>query len=223
MMTRRHILLLLAATPAACGSPRLYMLTAVPGALGTGAPHAIELREIEIACYMDRSEIVRSSDNLRLDVLDNERWGEPLDAMLGRVLVTELTQRLPGSFVFAENSAVVAKADSTVGINILSLDADQAGTVILLAQIAITGRKPAMRSVRLVAPLPSPDTPGLISAMSTTTAQLADTVAEMLERPTGAATAEQTEISGLRKKLKREQKEHNILNKAINTLSDQPK
>jgi uncharacterized lipoprotein YmbA len=43
---------------------------------------------------------VRSSEDFRLDVSGNDWWGEPLDAMMGRVLTQELTQRLPGSTVF---------------------------------------------------------------------------------------------------------------------------
>src|SRR5215475_11960570 len=87
---RRQLLwiTLLAALPAACASPNptLYTLAVVPGAEHTGAPHVIELRAIAIAHYLERSQIVRSSEDLRLDVLGGDWWGEPLDAMLGRIL-----------------------------------------------------------------------------------------------------------------------------------------
>jgi uncharacterized lipoprotein YmbA len=230
MLTRRQVFLLLAVTPAACGSPRLYTLAALPGTKRAGAPHAIELRKIVLTCYMEHPQIVRSSDGFRLDVLDNERWGEPLDAMLARILVQELTERLPGSMVFSENSAVVTAPDSTVGINILSMDADHSGTVIMLAQIAITGRKAAMRSVRLTVAPPSPDTPGLMSAMSTATAQLADTVAEMLGMQAGGtilgmmqAGEPTTEVRRLRKRLRHAQGERNALRKVLESLPNAPK
>ena len=40
------------------------------------------LRQIGLARYLERSQIVRSSENYRLDVMANDWWGEPLGAML---------------------------------------------------------------------------------------------------------------------------------------------
>jgi hypothetical protein len=182
LIRRRHAMLLLAALLASCASPNpiLYTLSVMPGAAQQGAPRTIEVREIAVARYLERSQIVRSSENFRLDVLGVDWWGEPLDAMLGRVLAQELTERLPGSTVFAENSAISVTADSTVGINIQRMDADATGAVILLAQVSITGRKTATRTVRLSVTPQSSGTPGLVGAMSTATAQLADIVAGML-------------------------------------------
>ena len=183
MIRRRHaLLLLLAAVPANCTSPNptLYTLAAMPGEPHQGAPRTIELREIAVAHYLERSQIVRSSENFRLDVSGNEWWGEPLDAMIGRILVQELTERLPGSTVFAENSAISVTADATVAVNIQRLDADSNGAVILLAQLAVTGHSAATRTVRLSVTPPAPGTAGLVSAMSTAVAQLADTAAGMV-------------------------------------------
>ncbi len=113
---RRRVLWLLAGLPAACASPNpsLYTLAVVPGATHPVAPPHIELREIALAHYLERSQIVRSSEDYRLDVLGNDWWGEPLDAMLSRVLVQELSQRLPSSTVFAENGAITATPDASV-------------------------------------------------------------------------------------------------------------
>ncbi len=184
MLSRRRTITLLAALPAACSSPNptLYTLAVVPGPTHSGAPRTIELRGIALARYLERSQIVRSSEDFRLDVLGNDWWGEPLDAMLGRVLVQELTDRLPGSTVFPENSAVAATPDATIGVNVQRLDVDHTGAVVLIAQIAVSGRTTAARSVRLTVPPPSVGTPGLVSAMSTATGQLANIMAEMLAR-----------------------------------------
>jgi uncharacterized lipoprotein YmbA len=182
MINRRRALLLLAAVPAACTSPNpvLYTLAVIPGTALHGGPHTIEVREIALAHYLERSQIVRSSEGFRLDVLGLDWWGEPLGNMMNRVLVQELGQRLPDSTVFAENGAISVTADANVEINLQRLDADATGAVILLAQVAVTGRRAATRNVRLSVAPTSPGTPGLVSAMSTATAQLADTVASML-------------------------------------------
>ncbi|HTW72446.1 MAG TPA: hypothetical protein VME47_21385, partial [Acetobacteraceae bacterium] len=68
---RRRVLGLLALLPAACTSPNpnLYTLAVVPGATRAGAPGRVELRLISLAHYLDRTQIVRSSEDYRLDVL----------------------------------------------------------------------------------------------------------------------------------------------------------
>ena len=182
MLSRRCTVILLATLPMACSSPNptLYTLAVLPGTQHQHAPRTIELRSIALARYLERSQIVRSSEDYRLDVLGNDWWGEPLDAMLGRVLVQELTNRLPGSTVFPENGAVSVTPDATVAINIERLDTDHSGAVVLVAQVAVSDHGVAARSVRLTVPPPSANTAGLVSAMSSATAQLADAVADML-------------------------------------------
>jgi len=173
---------LLAGLPAACASPNpaLYTLAIVPGATRPGAPPRIELREIALARYLERSQIVRSSEDFRLDVLGNDWWGEPLDTMLSRVLVQELSQRLPSSTVFVENGAITATPDVSVELNIQRLDEDHSGALVLVAQVAVTGRATLTRNVRFSVPPPSPGTAGLVSAMSSAVGELADTIAGML-------------------------------------------
>jgi uncharacterized lipoprotein YmbA len=183
MLDRRLLLLgLAAAVPAACSSPSptLYVLAPLPGTPQPGAPRTVELREIGLARYLERSQIVRSSEGYHLDVLSNEWWGEPLGAMLSRVLVQALTQRLPGSTVFAESGAINVDALAKVAVNIQRLDADASGAVVLIAQVEVSGKSTLTRDVRLTVPPPAPGTPGLVEAMSQAIAQLADMIAGML-------------------------------------------
>lgn len=181
-MLRRRLLLLLAALPAGCASPNptLYVLAPLPGPADAGGPRSVELREIGLARYLERPHIVRSSEDYRLDVLSNDWWGEPLGAMLSRVLVQSLTQRLPGSTVFAESGAISETAVATVAVNIQRLDANAAGAVVLIAQVEVRGRGTATRDVRLTVAPGGPGTAALVAAMSQAVAQLADTIAAML-------------------------------------------
>ncbi len=181
-MRRRDMLLLLAAVPAGCTSPdpALYVLAPLPGAVEGGGSRMVELRGIGLARYLERSQIVRSSESYRLDVLTNEWWGEPLDTMISRVLVQELTQRLPGSTVFPENGAIGANAVVTVAVNIQRMDADATGAVLLIAQVEVRGRSPVARNVRLTVSPTTAGTPGLVDAMSRGLAQLADIIAGMV-------------------------------------------
>jgi uncharacterized protein len=105
---------------AACSSPSpvLYTIAPVQGPVQPGGPKVIVLQQISTAHYLERSQIVRSSENYRLDVMSNDWWGEPMSAMLSRVLTEELGQRLPQSTVIGETGAVSASPDATVELNV---------------------------------------------------------------------------------------------------------
>ncbi len=181
-LSRRTALLLLAGLPAACSSPNpnLYVLATVPGPTHTGAPRIIQLRAISIAHYLERSQIVRSSEGYRMDVLSNDWWGEPLDTMLGRILVQELNQRLPGATVYGDNGAISTPSDATVEINLQRFDLDRDGALLLAAQVAVDSKRAVSRGVTLTVRPADGTTQALVAAMSSAVAQLADTVATML-------------------------------------------
>jgi uncharacterized protein len=178
----------------ACSSPNpdLYTIAPVTSATQFGAPKVIELRQIGLARYLERSQIVRSSENYRLDVMSNDWWGEPLGAMLARVLVEELSQRLPQSTVFAETGALSVPPDATIELNVSRLDGNAAGTLVLQAQAAVTAktRGPATRGFRFEVPPPDSGVAGEVAAISTAVGQLADGLATMLTatQPAGRTT-----------------------------------
>jgi uncharacterized protein len=175
----------LAVAFAACSSPEpvLYTIATAPGAAQAGGPRVVLVQQIAVAHFLERSQIVRSSENYRLDVMSNDWWGEPLAAMLNRVLIEELGQRLPRSTVIADNGAVSARPDATVEINIQRLDEDGAGNLVLQAQVAVraTGQtQPVLRSFRFSVPPPAPGVPGEVAAISAAVGRLADGIAPML-------------------------------------------
>jgi uncharacterized lipoprotein YmbA len=170
---------------AACSSPSpvLYTIAPVQGPVQPGGPKVIVLQQISTAHYLERSQIVRSSENYRLDVMSNDWWGEPLAAMLSRVLTEELGQRLPQSTVIGETGAVSASPDATVELNVQRLDEDASGNVVLQAQASVgfKGRPgPVLRSFRFVVTPPTADIQGEVTAISTALGQLADGLASML-------------------------------------------
>ena len=177
--------LALAAVLTACSSPSpvLYTIAPVPGRVQAGGPKVIALQQISTARFLERSEIVRSSENYRLDVMSNDWWGEPLGAMLSRVLVEELGQRLPQSTVFAESGAVSASPDATIELNLQRLDEDAAGDLVLQAQASVSfkGRPgQALRNFRFVVTPPAPGVQGEVTAISMAVGQLADGISSML-------------------------------------------
>ena len=156
----------------------------VEGTVHGGAPKIILLQQIGLARYLERSQIVRSSENYRLDVMQNDWWGEPLGAMLSRVLVEELSQRLPQSAVISENGAVSSPADATIELNLRRLDEDAAGNLVLQAQAARelqrAARADACRASASRCSRKAPGVPSEVAAISTAVGQLADGLASML-------------------------------------------
>ncbi len=185
--SRRVALLALATLPASCSSPNptLYVLAPVPGPTHAGAPKVVQLRAIATAHYLERSQIVRSSEGYRMDVLSNEWWGEPLDSMMSRILVQELNQRLPGSTVYGDSGAISTPSDATVEINLQRLDLNRDGLVLLAAQIAVDGKRAASRGVTLTVRPADATTQALVAAMSAALGQMADAVAAMLASGSG--------------------------------------
>lgn len=185
-LSRRQLslgLLALVALPASCASPSptLYTLDAVPGAAQPGGPRVVILQDVGLAPYLDRKPIVRSSADYHIAVETNSWWGETPSAMIGRVLVTELDQRLPGTQVFSESSTVTPHADATLSVNITRFDRDEHGSVILVAEVEVTYsgnvRPPLVDSLRFTAQPPTSDVVGQVQAMSAALGLLADRLA----------------------------------------------
>jgi hypothetical protein len=185
MTAPRLAALSLAAALAACSSPSpvLYTIAPAQGRVQSGGPKVIALQQISMPRYLERSQIVRSSENYRLDVMSNDWWGEPLGAMLSRVLIEELSQRLPQSTVFGESGAVTASPDATIELNMQRLDEDASGNLVLQAQVSISfkGRPGSvLRSFRFIVTPPAADIQGEVTAISSAVGQLADGLASML-------------------------------------------
>ena len=181
-LARRALTALLPFLAASCNSPNpaLYTMEVPPGAPHRGGPRVIELRAVSMARYLERSQIVRSSENFRLDILPNDWWGEPLDAMLGRVLARALTQRLPGSTVFVENGAISVEPEATLQVNVQRLDQDAARSIRLIAQFAIRRGASETRAITLQVPVRGATPADLVAGMSEAVGQLADQIATSL-------------------------------------------
>jgi uncharacterized lipoprotein YmbA len=174
-----------AAVLGACSSPDpvLYTIAPVNGPTKIGGPKVVVIERVQVANYLDRSQIVRSSEDYRVDLKANDWWGEALASMLRRIVQQELSQRLPQSGVLSETGAVSASPDATVDIEFQRLDEDRSGDVVLQAQASVSfkgTRTPNLRSFRFSVPSPSPDVKGEVTAISTAVGQLADALAALL-------------------------------------------
>ena len=187
MVPRRPLLLGALLAPAACRSPEpaLYTILPVAGEVRRGGPRSVTVREVGLARYMDRQQIVRSSEEYRLQVSGNDWWGEPLEAMLTRVLVENLSQRLPQSGIVASTGAITGPADATVEVNVQRLGLTAPQTLTLTAQVAVNWREARRRDTTArtesyAVPVEGTEIRGFVQAASTGMARLSDTVAGLL-------------------------------------------
>lgn len=176
--------LILALSLAACSStnPSLYAIRPVPGPVEHTSRRTVVLREVGIARYLDRLPIVRNASDYKLTVSSVDWWGEPLASMLTRVLVQELSDRLPGTTVVSETSVVATSPDATVGVEIQRLDGTGANEVVVTAQLSVSLAKgaPRSRNVSFTVPQASADTRDFVAAASVAVGKVADAVAGML-------------------------------------------
>ena len=179
-------MLALAGALAACSSPNpdLYTLAPAPGTPAPGGPATVVLHQVSIARYLERPDIVRSSENFRLEVMANDAWGEPVAPMISRVLADDLSQRLPGTTILNINGAITAKEDATVEVNVQRMDRDATGALAFVGQASVepaqSARGVVTRTVRTSVPIASAATAEEVRAMSLAIGRLADEVAEML-------------------------------------------
>jgi uncharacterized lipoprotein YmbA len=184
---RRLGCLVLPALVASCSSspdPVLYTLQMKPGPVMPKGPPVIQLRDIGLARYLDRREIVRSAADYKLGVMANDWWGEPLGSMLSRIIVLGLSQRLPTSSVYPEGGAISSDPYAVVAVNIQRLDLDQAGNLELLAQAAVEFNRPrrsASRNYHIVKTPPTPNVAGQVAATSEAVGELTDGLASLLQ------------------------------------------
>lgn len=183
---RTFIGLTLPFAAAACSSspdPVLYTIPMKPGPVLQGGPAIVQVRDIALASYLDRKEIVRSSEDYKLAVMSNDWWGEPLAPMLNRVIVMGLAQRLPACRILGEGGAISADYNAIVGINVQRLDLDGTGKLRLVAQTGIEFNRPrrnAAQTFQINQTPPAATTAGEVAAISEAVGELTTGIANML-------------------------------------------
>ncbi|MGG5821434.1 PqiC family protein [Falsiroseomonas sp. HW251] len=188
-MLRRRAVLAALLPVAACRSPEptLYTLLPVQGPTRRGGPRTITVREVSLARYLDRVQIVRSAAEYRVEVAGNEWWAESLDAMMTRLLVENLAQRLPGTNVIASGGAITTVVpDVVVEVNLQRLGLTAPQTLTLTAQVSVSWRDsrrtPVSRTASATAPVQGGATSDFVAAASTAAGELADQVAAAVTR-----------------------------------------
>ncbi len=135
----RRLFLLAPLGVAACASaePRYFRLAIPEGTPLPGPSLQVELRQARLARYLDRPEIFRGAGATRLVLAENARWAEPLEEMISRLLAAALTQRLPGSVVREERSALGGRLDLLASLDIARFEVAEDGAALLQGRFAL--------------------------------------------------------------------------------------
>ena len=176
-----------------CGSAppiHFYQLSALPYSGTEESSSDVDQKKIvgigpvEIPSYVDRVHMVIRRGETELELLEFDRWAEPLQRNLTRVLVDNLSQLL------ASDGATVLKWDEglpldyRVRIEVTQLDFTKAGNVSLVTRWIIL-RKDSQETLAIkTSRFTSSGTPGdyssLVSEMSRHVESLSREIAESL-------------------------------------------
>jgi uncharacterized protein len=183
-LPRRHVVgaLLLLPSFGACSAtpaPKLYVLAPRPASPLNRPAATIAVKPVDIAKYLDRTQIVRRTGPYQLEALEFDRWGEGLSEMVTRVLIENLSQRLPGSQVrAAAGPFTLPSPELTIEVNIDTFDADAEGAVTLVAQWVVhRGKADQFRSQEIRVMAASRDPAGQVAGMSDALGQLSSQIA----------------------------------------------
>jgi uncharacterized lipoprotein YmbA len=170
---------------AGCGSSppsKFYVLTAdpVPQRAGAVATNTVALGRVTLPGALDRPQIARRRGANEIVFSEEERWAGPLDDMMRRVLADDLAARLPAGVMLVESSAKPPPG-ATIALDVSRFDADEAGTVTLVARWEAIGRNGAAlgapRESTIVEPGSGKDAAAVVAAMSRAVAALAARIA----------------------------------------------
>ena len=77
---------------------RYYLLSTVPpSASAAPGAKAVAVSAVHLPGVLDRPELVVRTGAETVDILEFDRWAEPLDQMVPRVLAQDLSSRLPAA------------------------------------------------------------------------------------------------------------------------------
>ena len=186
-MRRRVTLPLIAMIITGCGGSqqsRFYVLTENPVPASrtptTSATRTIALGAVQLPAALDRPQMARRVGSDEISYAEYERWAEPLDEMVRRVLIVDLDSRLAPGMTLIENRAA-SPASLTISVDILRFDADATGLVKLDARWEMLGRAGGLvgapHNARIVEPGSGRDAAVIATTMSRAVADLAGEIA----------------------------------------------
>jgi len=172
-----------------CGSSspiNYYVLSSPSTSPPAGTSPIIGVGAVTIPEYLNRENMVFNSEENALFIADSDRWAEPLQKGIQRVLAMNLASLLDTQNIRLHPWARSAAPDYSIGINILRLDAnDEEATLAAEWQIIQTAeQQPRTRNIKQMSQSfagNEPDADDIAAAYSVLLFQLSETIATAIE------------------------------------------
>lgn len=185
-MRMRVALPLFAMIVTGCGGSqqsRFYVLTEKPfpaRTATTSAMRTVALGAVQLPAALDCPQMARRVGSDEISYAEYERWAEPLDEMVRRVLIVDLDSRLAPGMTLIENHTA-SPASLTISVDILRFDPDATGLVKLDARWEMLGRAGGLvgapHNAKIVEPGSGQDAVAIATTMSCAVADLAGEIA----------------------------------------------
>lgn len=169
---------------------RFYVLTSL-AETETGAPRDslsdlhLGVGPLTLPRYLSRGPIVTRTAPNRIAISEVDRWAEPLDEELGRVLSENLSFLLGTERVRRHPWYASERVDLQVVVQVVRLERDSTGEAQLLARWSVrdtAGRQVVDRRTRLREPAEALTTAAAVAAQSRAVASLAREIAAAIRR-----------------------------------------
>ena len=187
-------LIVLGLLMAGCGSSpptKFYQLSSLQGSAdqpGTSIDQQrvmIGIGPVEIPRYVDRPQLVIRSNQNELHLSEFNRWAEPLQTNITRVLVDNLSQSLAPDRVAVFSWDGLLSLDYQVRVEVTKFDFEKTGDVSLAARWTIVGedgqKLHALHTSRFHRTADTKDHSSLVSAMSQNVEALSSEIADALQ------------------------------------------
>lgn len=145
-LTRITTLVCVLAVLSACGTTpptNFYVLSpsagAAPGSTAAGET-IVGVGPVEVAAYLDRSQIVIREETNRVDLADFHQWAEPIGDNIATVLAENLSALVPQIHPIVRPWSDVP-TDFQVPVKILRFDSDPQGRIVLRSSWGIVDRR----------------------------------------------------------------------------------
>jgi uncharacterized lipoprotein YmbA len=162
---------------------RFYVLTSlaeVPASQG-GSPTSevsIGLGSLELAPYLNRSQIVSRVAKNEVTISEIDRWAEPLDQGVRRVIEEDLATLIAPRAIARHPWLSVNAPDLSVDISLLRFERDASGNAELLARWWLhdlrSGERSSATLTRVNEPVESGSTEALVEGLSRALARLSN-------------------------------------------------
>jgi uncharacterized protein len=201
-LLRYHVLVIvLALLLAACSrSPaaRFYILTPLPppqveqAPPGPAAQAWIKVLPVRIPDYLDRPQIVTFAAPNAIEVAEFDRWAGSLSENISAVVAGDLGAMLRSERVISGSAPAVAKADYSVALQVIRLEAVRGNQLLMEVRWAILqrGREDAVQHLgTFTEPLSDRRYQTVVAALSRSLARLSSEIANEIVARANAAPA----------------------------------